>query len=219
MGLFNKILGKNQKKNNNKPKISQNNNLDNIKKVEEEHNSKLLRQGEKYYFSEEAKTTGKQLYHDQKEYVKNNPQDYEMVAAQMFQTLWNYVEELPAPERKIFTLTGKGKYYEDQEEYEKAIEYYQQADDLTMDVCQEDIAELEKDHGPGDYLYCAKIRQRIRVCERHLLKEQTDNLEKEAKELEKTNPQQAIEIYNELNRLKPGLKKYNKRIEICKKKL
>lgn len=214
MGLFNKILGKNQKKNN-KPKISQNNNLDSIKKVEEEHNSKLLRQGEKYYFSDEAKTTGKQLYHDQKEYVKNNPQDYEMVAAQMFQTLWNYVEELPSEERKIFTLTGKGKYYEDQEEYEKAIEYYQQADDLTMRVCRNDIQQLINENGPGDYLYCAKIRQRIRVCQKPLIKE----METEAKGLEKTNPREAIEIYEELNRLKPGLKKYNKRIEICKKRL
>ena len=167
MGLFNKILGKNQKKNN-KPKISQNNNLDSIKKVEEEHNSKLLRQGEKYYFSDEAKTTGKQLYHDQKEYVKNNPQDYEMVAAQIFNVLWSYVDELPSEERMIFTLTGKGKFYEDNGEYEKAISYYRQADDLTLRVCGDDIRELVKECGPGDYLYCGKIRQRIRVCERKI---------------------------------------------------
>ena len=187
--------------------------LDELKKREDDQYTKM--QNEEYYFSEESKIKGKQLYHDKKEYVKNNPRDYEIVAAQMFQVLWDYVDELPSEERKIFTLTGKGKYYEDRGEYEKAIGYYQQADDLTMEVCKDDIAELVKDYGPGDYLYCAKLRQRIRVCQKPLIK----NLEVEAKSLEKSNPGEAIKIYQELNRLKPGLKKYNKRIEICKKKI
>lgn len=43
--------------------------------------------------------------------------------------------------------------------------------------------------------------------------------EAEAKELELTDPSEAIKKYEELNILNPGLKKYNKRIEICKKKL
>lgn len=211
MGFLKKILQKPPKEA--KPK----NQLEKLKEKELDHHEKSYNRN--YYFSEEASIVGKQIYQEKKEYVKNHPENYEIVAAQMFQVIWDYVETLPSEERKIFYLTGEGKYYEDQEEYEKAIEYYQQADDLTMKVCRNDIQQLINENGPGDYLYCAKIRQRIRVCERHLLKEQTDNLEKEAKELEKTNPQQAIEIYNELNRLKPGLKKYNKRIEICKKKL
>ncbi len=187
--------------------------LDQLKKRENTQYQKM--QNKEYYFSEESKSKGKQLYHDKKEYVKNNPQDYEIVAAQMFQVLWDYVDSLPPEERRIYTLTGKGKYYEDLGEYEKAISYYQEADDLTMDVCGNDIKKLIAENGPGDYLYCAKIRQRIRVCQRPLIKE----MEAEAKSLEKTNPHEAIKIYQELNRLKPGLKKYNKRIEICKKKI
>ena len=84
-----------------------------------------------------------------------------------------------------------------------------------MEVCRKDIQELIRDQGPGDYLYCATIRRRIRVCSKPLIRE----LELEAKSLEKSNPREAIKIYKELNRLKPELKKYNKRIEICKKKL
>lgn len=187
--------------------------LDRLIKREKTQNEKMMNPN--YYFSEESKIEGKKIYHEQKEYVKNNPKDYEIVAAQMFQVLWDYVDELPSEERRIYTLTGKGKYYEDLGEYEKAISYYQQADNLTMKVCRHDIAELVRDNGPGDYLYCAKIRQRIRVCQRPLIKE----METEAKSLEKTNPHEAIKIYQELNRLKPGLKKYNKRIEICKKKI
>lgn len=187
--------------------------LDKLKKREDDQYTKM--QNPDYYFSEESKIKGKQLYHDKKEYVKNNPQDYEIVAAQMFKVLWDYVDGLPSEERKIFTLTGKGKYFEDRGEYEKAIDYYQQADDLTMKVCRKDIQELIRDHGPGDYLYCAVIRRRIRVCSKPLIKK----LESEAKTLEKTNPSEAIKVYEELNRLKPGLKKYNKRIDICKKKI
>lgn len=187
--------------------------LDQLKKRENTQYQKM--QNKEYYFSEESKSKSKQLYHDKKEYVKNNPEDYKIVAAQLFQVLWDYVDELPSEEREIFTLTGKGKYYEDRGEFEKAIDYYQKADDLTMKVCRNDIQELIRDHGPGDYLYCAKIRQRIRVCQKPLIKE----MEIEAKELEKSNPLKAIEMYGELNRLKPGLKKYDKRIEICKRKL
>ncbi len=186
--------------------------LDQLKKREDDQYTKM--RSSDYFFSEESKIKGKQIYQDKKEYVKNNPKDYDIVAAQIFQVLWNRVDKLPSEERKIFTLTGKGKYYECLGEYEEAISYYQQADDLTMEVCKEDIEELVKNHGPGDYLYCAKIRQRIRVCQKPLIKD----MELEAKELEKNNPSEAIKIYQELNRLKPGLKKYDKRIEICKRK-
>ena len=44
-------------------------------------------------------------------------------------------------------------------------------------------------------------------------------MELEAKELEKTDPLEAIKKYQELNELNSGLKKYNKRIEIIERKL
>ena len=50
-------------------------------------------------------------------------------------------------------------------------------------------------------------------------KQKIKDLETKAKELEKTDPKQAIEIYNELNLLNPNLKKYDKRIEILNKKI
>ena len=43
--------------------------------------------------------------------------------------------------------------------------------------------------------------------------------EAEAKELEKTNPGEAIKKYRESNIKNPNLKKYNKRIEILERKL
>ena len=43
--------------------------------------------------------------------------------------------------------------------------------------------------------------------------------EAEAKELEKTNPAEAIKKYQELNIKNPNLKKYDKRIEILERKL
>lgn len=141
--------------------------LEDIKQKEETHHTKSINSKE-YYFSEEAKTKGKQIYHDKKEYIKNNPQDYEIVGAQIHQTTWHAVQDLPPEERKILELTGKGKYYEDQGEYEKAIEIYQQADDLTMKVCENDIKHYVAEYGPGDYFYTSKIRQRIRVCKRKL---------------------------------------------------
>lgn len=42
--------------------MTQNEKLSHIQQLEEEHNSKLRTNGEKYYFSEEAKNTGKKIY-------------------------------------------------------------------------------------------------------------------------------------------------------------
>lgn len=192
--------------------------LEDLKQREETLHNKMWNSKE-YYLSEEGQIKGKQIYNEKKEYVKNNPKDFEIVGAQIHQIIWKAAEELPAGEREILKLTGEGKYYEDLGNYEKAIEIYQQADDLTMTVCANDIKELIAEHGPGDYLYTARIRQRVRVCEKAILKDKVKKLESEAKDLEKTNPEKAIEVYNELNVLKPGLKKYDKRIEVCKKRL
>lgn len=143
--------------------------LDQLKQREYDHDEKSY--DPNYYFSEEAAKTGKQIYKDKKEYVKNNPTDFETVGAEIHGFLWSAVKDMPASEREIFYLTGEGKYYEDLGEYQKAIEKYQDADDLTMEVCGEEIQQIINDSGPGDYLYTSKIRQRIRVCERKLKKQ------------------------------------------------
>ena len=52
-----------------------------------------------------------------------------------------------------------------------------------------------------------------------IFREKTKEMEKEAKSLEETDPEAAIRLYEELNRLRPGLKKYDKRIKVCKSKL
>lgn len=219
MGLFDKILNKKENVTKSYDNMSQQEKLSYIKTLEEDHDNKLYSMGESYYFSEEAKILGRKINELKKEYINEFPQDYLTVGANIHQVLWCYVNGMPVGEQEILKLTGEGKYYESRGEYEKAINFYNQANDLTMQVCGDEIQELITENGPGDYLYTAKINQRIRVCKKVLLKDKTTRLESEAKSLEKTNPSEAIKIYEELNRLKPGLKKYNKRIDICKKKL
>lgn len=218
MSLFNKILKK-ENVTNSYDDMSQQEKLDYIKTLEEDHDNKLYSQGESYYFSEEAKILGRKINELKKEYIKEFPQDYLTVGANIHQVLWSYVNGMPLGEQEILRLTGEGKYYEELGEYDNAIGYYQDAYDLTMQVLGDETQELIDENGPGEYLYTAKINQRIRVCKKAILKDKTTKLESEAKALEKTNPSEAIKIYEELNRLKPGLKKYNKRIDICKKKL
>ena len=54
--------------------------------------------------------------------------------------------------------------------------------------------------------------KRLRITKNKLIRREIKKMEKEAKELEQTNPSEAIILYEQLNELKPGLKKYNKRI-------
>jgi tetratricopeptide (TPR) repeat protein len=110
---------------------------------------------EDYYFSEESKVKGKQIYNDKKEYLKTHPKDFAMKGAEIHSIIWSMLNTLPKEEQKIILLTGEGKYYEEIEDYEKAIELYKKADDLTLKVCEKDIKELIKEHGSGDYLYTA----------------------------------------------------------------
>lgn len=142
--------------------------LDKIKQKEYDHDTKS--RNPDYYFSEEAARTRRQISQDKKNYVKNNPTDFEIVGAEIHSYLWSAIEDMPASEREIFRLTGEGKYYEDKKEYQKAIEKYQEADDLTMKVFGVEIREYIKEAGQGDYLYTRKLRQRIRVCKRKLKK-------------------------------------------------
>ena len=56
------------------------------------------------------------------------------------------------------------------------------------------------------------------MCEIKNHRSKIKDLEIKAKEMEKTDPTQAIELYNKLNILNPNLKKYDKRIEKLNKK-
>ena len=219
MGFIKKLLKKHQKT---KPKpytkMTQNEKLSHIQQLEEEHNSKLRTNGEKYYFSEEAKNTGQKIYSLKKEYVKETPNDFITTGANLFNQSWNH-QETPRTDLKIFELVGEGLSYEKNEEYEKAIGFYEKANKITLTEFKEEIEELIESNGPGDYLFTRKINQRIRVCKKKLLRIEINKLESEAKSLEKDDPVKAISVYDELNRINPGLKKYDKRIDICKKKI
>lgn len=223
MGLFDTLFGKKNKitinHSDNYYNLPQNKKLEYIKNLEKTHDIKVRSQGEKYYFSEEAKIRGKKISQLQREYIEEYPTDFLYSGASLFQFMWPYVDELPSVEKEIFILVGKGRFNENSEDYVKAIEFYQKADDLTMDALYDEIQELIKENGPGDYLYTAKIRQRINVCEYKILKNKTVPLELKAKELEKENPKGAIEIYHQLNELRPGMKKYDKRIKFCQDKI
>ena len=220
MGLLNNLFKK-DKKQNQDSSISKSKNelteLDELKIKQSEQFKKM--QNEDYYFSEESKTNAHEINKEKDEYLKNNPEDFVTRGVNLYNMLWEYSDRVPPEEVKIFELTGKGLYYEDQEEYEKAIEYYQEADDLTMDFLKDEIEELIKENGEGDYLYTAKLRQRIEVCEHRIFRKIYKIMEVQAKELEKTDIQGAINKYKLLNILNPGLKKYDKRIEILERKL
>lgn len=214
MGLLNKLF-----ENKKKPKIESSilnnehkelNYLNDLKKKESMENEKMY--SREYYFSDEAKINAHKIKNEQKEYLKNNPKDFVTRGVNLYNMLWECSDTVPSEERKIFELTGKGLYYEDQKQYEKAIEIYQEADKLTMEFLKDEIDELINENGEGDYLYTAKLRQRIRVCENRIFRNKVNKLEIEAKELEKTNPKEAIKKYEELNKINPGLKKYDKRI-------
>ena len=185
--------------------------------MEKLHNTKSY--NAEYYHSPQAKKIGKEINDLKKEYIKNNPKDYLIVGVNFHQMLWSSLPQIPKNEQEIFILTGKGLEQEHNQNYTEAIQFYEQAITLNNQVCKEDIEEMIKLNGPGDYIYAPKLKQRVRVCDRKILSDKCKKLEKEAKDLEKVNPSEAIMIYDELNRLKPGLKKYDKRIEICKKKL
>ena len=123
-------------------------------------------------------------------------------------------------ERKILALAGKGFYLENElNQYEEAIEAYKEADKLTMVVKKEEIEKLTEEHGERDWLYTGKLRQRIKICEDKIFRDNIKKIEAEAKELEKTNPHEAIKKYEYLNKIRPGLKKYSKRIEIIERTL
>lgn len=116
-------------------------------------------------------------------------------------------------ELKIFELLGKGLYYEtDLEDYDKAIEIYNEVDVLNKETFKSEIMELVRDYGDRDYLYSAKAKDRINICNNKKKRIRIKELEAKANELSETNPKEAINIYNQLNELNPDVQKYNKAI-------
>ena len=184
--------------------------LENLMNEEERLLDKLSNKN--YYGSEESKIEFKALNEAISNYIENNPEDYIIKGAKDIGLRLEFTKRVPDDELNIIELYGKGLYYEDLEEYQEAIEIYKEVDRLNKIVLKDKLAELEALHGKRDYLYSAKAKDRIRICENKINRAKIKELEAEAKALEETNPAEAIKKYEELNILNPNLKKYNKRI-------
>ena len=87
---------------------------------------------------------------------------------------------------------------------------------IISNLSHKEMEELAREYGERDYLLHARLKNRIDSCNMSINRIKIKELEPKAKQLEETNPKEAIKIYEELNILKPGLKKYNKRIKACK---
>lgn len=181
-----------------KPKTKPLTELDKLKEREKEHNSKLW--DRTYYESEESRNEARAIKEAKKEYIKNNPKDYYTRAVDYCRLNLNYLEIKPNKERdKILELIGMGLYYEfDLEQYDKAIECYKKADEHEQET--------------KEFTLAGKSLERIGICENKIKRAKIKELEAEAKELEKTNPSEAIKKYENLNKVNPGLKKYDKAI-------
>lgn len=117
---------------------------------------------------------------------------------------------------EVYRLTGMAKELEEQGKYKEAMDLYLKADKIYCPLHKEEMEELAREHGKGDYLLHAKLKTRICSCNTLLNKDKIKELESLAKKLEEVNPRKAIKIYEKLNILNPGLKKYNNRIKVCK---
>jgi hypothetical protein len=189
--------------------------LEAIKKMEKEHYDKCL--SAKYYHSNKAKQAGKQIEALKKQYLQDNPNDYLTLGATVFQQQWNSVDEICQEDKNIYMLVGNGKCLEDKGLYHEAIPVYEEANKRFFKLHGDELKKIEEEihHKLSEQV----PEKRLRICKNKLFKQECQKLEKQAKELEKTNPIEAIKVYEQLNQLKPGLKKYNKRIQICENKL
>lgn len=196
-----------------------NDDLEKIMELEKHQEYKLNTGGERYYRSQQAKTDAKRLSDLIKKYLKQHSDDYLTTGCILLNHAAYYQDEASLNEIQMFTLAGKGKFHEDQEEYENAIEYYSQANELFFKIYGDELEYNKRVYNDGAEYGEQVTEKRLRICKNKLFKKEINEMESEAKKLEKTNPSDAIKLYDKLNNLKPGLKKYNKRIEICKKKL
>ena len=166
-----------------------------------------------YYGSEESKVDFRGLQEEKREYMENNPTDFRIRGASLYGMLWGAIDRLPLEEKILLKTLGEGYYYEqDLEQYEKAIEIYNKGYELTWEYIGDELIEMIKEYGEREYLYTATFSNRIKVCEDSIHWREIKKLEAEAKELEETDPKEAIKRYEELNQINPGLQKYNKRI-------
>ena len=166
-----------------------------------------------YYGSPESKEEFREFNNEVDNYLKNNPKDFITRGANYVGYKLEFIFYTSEDEANLMALLGEGLYYEqDLEDYNKAIETYRVLDRLNNIVMKDEIAELKKHDPTRDYLYSANAKQRIEICQNKIRRAEIKELEAEAKELEETNPTEAIKKYEELNKINPGLKKYDKRI-------
>lgn len=193
--------------------------LEKVKKLENEYDEKLYASGEKFYRSKEAKTLARKQENATKQYLKKNPKDFLRKGALIYGLGFNDIEDQPYDVQKICLLLGEGKYFEDKKLYAKAVELYDEANTLFFKVHQAELDYNQRVYNNGAAYGEQVTEKRLRICAKKLLKEEIKELEFKAKNLEKINPGEAIQLYEELNELNPGLKKYNNRIKMCNKKL
>lgn len=158
-----------------------------------------------YYQSEEYKADKETLTTAKKEYLENNPKDFLLMGTKIYSRRWSELYRQSKEELELLANCGGGRYLEDQERYEDAIFVYERANKIAKELYPNKEETL--------------VDKRIKVCENKINKQQIKQLEAKAKELEKTEPAKAIELYDKLNVLNPNLKKYDKRIEILSKKV
>lgn len=195
------------------------NQLEKIKQIEKEYDKKLYSCGGEFYRSTEAKTLAKKQKTITKKYLKNNSKDYLRKGALLYGLGFNDIETESNDIKQICLLLGEGKYHEDKKNYATAVELYDRANTLFFNVHRDELDYNQRVYNDGADYGEQVTEKRLRICANKLLKEKVKELESKAKELEKINPTESINLYNELKNLNPGLKKYDKRIMICKKKL
>jgi len=190
---------------NNEGMIVEDKELFKVIRMEEESSFKSLLNQE-YYKTEESKEENKRIREAKKEYLKKHPTNYLYMGTKIYGRLWAPLPyELDDEMEKLIKLAGEGKYLEESGNYEDAIAVYERANKIAKKQFEyRDVPEIDK---------------RIKICNNKIRKQEIKKLEAEAKEMEKEDPKKAIELYDELNVLNPNLKKYNKRIEILKKKI
>lgn len=172
-----------------------------------------LQTEEGYWGSDISRDDFRKFNNDVYDYLENNPEDYITSGARYCKVWLEYQTRASEEELKMFELLGKGLYYENKlEQYDEAIELYKEVDLINRLAFRNEIAELVRDYGERDYLYSAKAKERIDICNNKKERIKIKKLEAEAKELEETNPTEAIKKYEELNIINPNLQKYDKAI-------
>lgn len=217
MGFFDKIFKKQTVQVKTEPKSKQETKLENIKKIEDMDNTRAWNEGENYHFSDEARENYYTIKQLKEEYLEENPQDYEIIGADLMQTFWFATDTATPEDKQIYKVVGEARYHELNKNYKEALRLYEIGNKLFFKAHGEELEEIERE--AGKKLAPQVTEQRIEVCKTMIFREKTKKMEKEAKSLEETDPEAAIELYEELNRLRPGLKKYDKRIKVCKNKL